>query len=58
MLSNQLKGIYAVTDDVLTPLCSIEKNLEEALNAGVKIIQFRDKIAVATPVSIQEIYVP
>ena len=44
MLSNQLKGIYAVTDDVLTPLCSIEKNVEEALNVGVKIIQFRDKI--------------
>jgi len=44
MLANQLKGIYPVTDDVLTPLCSIEKNVEEALNAGVKIIQFRDKI--------------
>ncbi|MEY5041668.1 MAG: hypothetical protein RLZZ414_1216 [Bacteroidota bacterium] len=44
MLANQLKGIYAVTDDILTPLDTIEKNVEEALKAGVKIIQFRNKI--------------
>jgi thiamine-phosphate pyrophosphorylase len=53
MLANQLKGIYAVTDDILTPLDTIEKNVEEALKAGVKIIQFRNKIH--TDIEIEQI---
>ena len=38
-----LKGIYAVTDEVLTPKSTIVKQVEEALEAGAKVIQLRDK---------------
>jgi thiamine-phosphate pyrophosphorylase len=38
-----LQGIYAVTDEVLTPKSTIVKQVEEALEAGAKVIQLRDK---------------
>lgn len=44
MLANLLKGLYAVTDDYLTPLSHVEYCVKQALDNGVKIIQFRDKI--------------
>ena len=44
MLANLLKGLYAVTDDYLTPLSHVEYCVKHALDNGVKIIQFRDKI--------------
>ena len=38
-----LKGLYAITDDVLTPLETIKQQVEIALQNGVRILQFRDK---------------
>ena len=40
-----LKGLYVITDDVLTPLNSVIKQVEEVLIAGAKIVQLRDKIS-------------
>lgn len=39
----KLEGIYAITDSLLTPDATIVAQCEEALRAGVKILQFRDK---------------
>jgi len=39
----KLKGLYAITDEILTPNSTILKQLEEALKAGVDIVQLRDK---------------
>lgn len=39
-----LKGLYAITDDVLTPHSTILDQVETALNAGIKILQYRNKI--------------
>ena len=38
-----LQGLYAITDEVLTPKSSILSQVEKALKAGVKVVQFRDK---------------
>jgi thiamine-phosphate pyrophosphorylase len=38
-----LQGIYAITDEVLTPKSSIVSQAEEALQAGASLIQLRDK---------------
>ncbi|MBZ9651908.1 thiamine phosphate synthase [Psychroflexus montanilacus] len=38
-----LQGIYAITDEVLTPKLTILQQVEEALDAGAKVIQLRDK---------------
>lgn len=38
-----LQGLYAITDEVLTPKSSILQQVEEALDAGAKVIQLRDK---------------
>lgn len=38
-----LKGLYAITDEVLTPHDTIMDQVETALRAGVKIMQYRDK---------------
>lgn len=40
-----LKGIYAITDEVLTPSKTILKQVEDALKGGAKIIQLRNKSA-------------
>jgi len=42
-MSKKLKGLYAITDELLTPLASIEDNVAIALENGVGIIQYRDK---------------
>jgi thiamine-phosphate pyrophosphorylase len=42
-MSRVLKGIYAITDEKLTPLCSVVSQVKRALDNGAKIIQFRDK---------------
>ena len=39
----QLKGLYAITDEILTPKESIINKTQIALQNGVKILQFRDK---------------
>lgn len=38
-----LKGLYAITDEHLTPHSSILQQAEEALRAGVSILQYRNK---------------
>lgn len=38
-----LKGLYAITDDVLTPFETIKDQIEIALQNGVRVLQFRDK---------------
>lgn len=38
-----LKGIYAITDEVLTPNKTIVSQIKEALEAGAKVIQLREK---------------
>lgn len=38
-----LQGLYAITDEVLTPKSTILQQVEEALDAGAKVIQLRDK---------------
>lgn len=42
-MSHSLKGIYAITDESLTPLETIVDQVQRALNSGASIIQFRDK---------------
>ena len=42
-MSNILKGLYAITDEHLTPDETIFSQVEESLQAGVSIIQYRDK---------------
>ena len=39
----ELKGIYAITDETLTPLSTVIAQVEEALDAGAKLIQLREK---------------
>ena len=41
---NKLFGIYAITDNKLTPNKTILQKVELALKGGAKIVQFRDKI--------------
>ena len=38
-----LKGFYAITDEHLTPHETILAQVEEALSAGVGILQYRNK---------------
>ncbi len=42
-MSKNLHGLYAITDEVLTPKSSVVAQVEKALRAGVDIVQFRDK---------------
>jgi thiamine-phosphate pyrophosphorylase len=44
-MNKKLFGIYAITDNSLTPNSSITKKVKSALIGGAKIIQFRDKIS-------------
>lgn len=38
-----LSGIYAITDETLTPKTTMLHQVEEALEAGICLLQFRDK---------------
>ncbi len=38
-----LQGIYAITDEILTPKPTILHQVEQALDGGAKVIQLRDK---------------
>jgi len=40
-----LKGLYAITDESLTPKETILEQVEKALEAGIALLQFRDKTA-------------
>lgn len=42
-MNNQLKGLYVITDDTLTPPNTIIKQVTQALEGGAKIVQLRDK---------------
>jgi len=42
-MSTRLEGIYAITDEVLTPDETVVKQVQTALKHGVKIIQYRNK---------------
>ncbi len=42
-MSGRLKGLYVISDDILTPKNTILKQMEEALKGGAKIVQLRDK---------------
>ncbi len=39
----KLNGLYAITDEALTPYEDIEKYVSEAISGGAKIVQLRDK---------------
>jgi thiamine-phosphate pyrophosphorylase len=39
-----LKGLYAITDDILTPTPTILSQVEEALRGGIDLLQYRNKI--------------
>lgn len=38
-----LQGLYAITDEALTPKSTLVSQVEQALEAGAKVIQLRDK---------------
>ncbi|MBN2870118.1 MAG: thiamine phosphate synthase [Campylobacterales bacterium] len=38
-----MQGLYAITDEILTPRATILKQAETALRAGVKMLQYRNK---------------
>jgi len=40
---SRLQGLYAITDEVLTPDAKVLACVQEALEAGVQIIQYRNK---------------
>jgi len=39
----ELRGVYAITDNQLTPETTLLKQVEQALTGGVRILQYRDK---------------
>lgn len=44
-LSKKLKGLYAITDERLISEIDFDKKIEQTLQGGAKIIQYRDKSA-------------
>jgi thiamine-phosphate pyrophosphorylase len=40
---SRLRGIYAITDNRLTPETTLLEQVEQALKGGVRILQYRDK---------------
>lgn len=44
-MSPRLKGLYAITDEILTPDTTVVKQVETALKAGANLIQYRNKTA-------------
>ena len=49
-MKNRLNGLYAITDEILTPDKDVFKSAQEALKAGVQILQYRNKSAHDTDV--------
>jgi thiamine-phosphate pyrophosphorylase len=43
MSKEKLRGAYVITDDKLTPMSTIYRNVEQALQGGATIVQLRDK---------------
>ena len=43
MTGNRLRGLYAITDEKLIPESAFSATVEQALNGGAAIIQYRDK---------------
>ncbi len=44
-MSHKLQGLYAITDETLTPDHSVVEQVKTALQAGANIIQYRNKTA-------------
>lgn len=44
-MDKRLQGLYAITDEILTPDDTVLTQVREALEAGVKILQYRNKNA-------------
>jgi len=44
-MSHRLQGLYAITDEVLTPDTTVVAQVEKALQAGANIVQYRNKNA-------------
>lgn len=42
---HRLQGLYAITDELLTPDSTVVKQVEKALKAGADIVQYRNKTA-------------
>lgn len=42
-MSSSLSGIYAITDELLTPHETVVSQVKRGLQSGVNIVQFRDK---------------
>jgi thiamine-phosphate pyrophosphorylase len=42
-MQDNLKGLYVITDDTLTPAATVLEQVKEALDGGAKIVQLRDK---------------
>lgn len=42
-MSKKLKGLYVISDDILTPKITIIEQIEQSLKGGAKIVQLRDK---------------
>ncbi|MEA2048079.1 MAG: thiamine phosphate synthase [Campylobacterota bacterium] len=42
-MSNNLRGLYVITDDTLTPDATLFEQVEAALKGGATIVQLRDK---------------
>jgi len=47
---SRLQGLYAITDETLTPDKTVLDQVKEALQSGIKIIQYRNKTAEDTEV--------
>ena len=39
----KLKGLYAITDDTLTPYEYVDRYVAKAILGGARIVQLRDK---------------
>lgn len=44
-MRDKLQGLYAITDETLTPDTTVVSQVEEALKAGARIVQYRNKTA-------------
>ena len=44
-MSHRLQGLYAITDEVLTPDETVVEQVQSALKAGADIVQYRNKTA-------------
>lgn len=44
-MSHRLQGLYAITDEILTPDTTVVEQVEKAITAGANIVQYRNKSA-------------